>query len=125
MLKIDIIETNGESDKVIMGKLIQFAPRVAEYVLNNSIETIDDENKRYKFELLDIPHNNAVEIDQPFFGPDTMSRYNRNLLTHPVTLRLLRSKWSRLGLAVYLFSFVVYAVFLALVTTLVVIDKRK
>ena len=63
---------------------------------------------------------------EPYFGPDTMNKYNRqDLLKHPLTLKLIKSKWSKLGLLAYLLSVLFYMLFLAFITTMIVIDKQK
>lgn len=127
MLKRNIDDEYGESEKVFMGKLIKHAPFVAEYALNKSIEIRDDSHIKINFELLDIPHvKGPTKIKEPFFAPDTMNRYGRKcLLDHPATKRLLKSKWERLCLGAFILGFILYMVYLGLITALVVIDKER
>ena len=115
-------ERKGEQINVIMKQLIKLVPNVAEYVLDKSIK--GEEGKRiYNFELIDARHEK--ETEEPFFAPIAMKRYNPQLLYHPLTKRLLKSKWNRLSLPWFALGNVSYIIFLALLTSLVLLEKGQ
>ena len=112
-----------------MEKLIAVAPDAAEVVLNNCIEFSGEKKSpdytiRYNFEYLDL--NPGDQRNEVYFGPSTMIQFKReNLLSHPLTVKLVNEKWARLGRWMYLLSLLIYLLFVALLTSLVVIDKNR
>lgn len=114
-----------------MKKLIQFAPDIAEIVLNQcytkkdlGIEGRAEYSDVYNFRYLDIHPDDQPKDNEPYFGPSTMVRYNKDkLLSHPVTVKLINNKWARLGRWVYISSLSTYLLFVSLLTSLVVKEK--
>ena len=111
-------------------KLIAVAPEVAELVLNKCVTTSkhtksDPEYcETYNFEFLDLPPDR--QKGDIYFGPANMVRHQReSLLSHKLTVMLIKDKWARLGRWIYLLSLFVYLLFVALLTSLLVIDKER
>jgi len=109
-------------------KLVKNAPDVAEVVLNHCIEFSHHEKKhedytiKCNFELLD-PHPNE-QMSNLYFAPSVMTKYKRdNLLSHPLTVICINHKWAGLGRWIYLFSLMLYLLFVSLLTALVVLEK--
>ena len=116
-----------------MGKLIMYAPEIAEMVLDKCIEKNEIKGNSRKMEYtttydtqyLDLPYKDRDRND-PYFGPGLMVKYHRNnLLQHPVTVKLINAKWAKMGRMLYLSSLVSYLVFVSLLTAMVVSGKRK
>ena len=114
-----------------MQKLIATAPEVAEVVLNNSL-TYSNHAKSdldyeicYNYDWIDI-HPDKQARGHYYFGPLEMVTYKReNLLSHPVTTSLIHEKWARLGRWFYVLGLSVYILFVALLTSVVVLEKRR
>jgi len=111
-----------------MEKLIEKLPDVAEIVLDQCIShsplppSHEDFSVTFNFIPLD-PDVNA-EFDR-YFGPACMAMHRREkLLNHQVTQALLRWKWMVLGKFVNIFNALVFAVFVVLFTSLVVIKRE-
>lgn len=112
----------------VIDKLIKALPRVAEIVLDKCIEYSSHPKKHpeytvnYIYHVLD-PHPDDVE-HMNYFGPASMVRYKQyNLLSHPLTVSLIRDKWSRIGIWLYVPSLILYMIFVGLLTTLLVLDR--
>ena len=112
-----------------MKKLIEKLPDVAEIVLDNCISysslppSHEDFSVRFNFTPLDPDMNS--EFDN-FFGPACMAKHRREkLLNHNVTQALLRWKWMILGKLVTIINTLVFAVFVALFSCLVVKEREK
>ena len=115
-----------------MEKLIAVAPSVAEVVLDKCIHTTKvelDGNVQatkitYNFEFLDIEP--SKQVNELFFAPANMVRHQQEkLLSHKLTVKLISDKWSRLGHWIYVLSVFSYLVYLALLTSLIVVDKER
>ena len=114
-----------------MKKLIQFAPDIAEVVLNNciaqknlGIEGRTEFSTLYDFRYLDMSPDDQPENGETYFGPHTMVKFRRDkLLSHPVTVKLINHKWARLGRWVYVTSLTTYLLFVSLLTALVIKEK--
>ncbi|XP_066924796.1 transient receptor potential cation channel subfamily A member 1-like [Clytia hemisphaerica] len=113
-----------------MEKLIRLAPDIAEVVLNKCVRKEDmktkgrtEYNTIYDFGYLDkLPDEKNLEA--PYFGPSVMIKYRRsNLLQHPLTVRLINYKWARMGRWLYIGSLTSYILFVALLTSLLVVEK--
>lgn len=110
-------------------KLIGVAPDVATAVFDKCIiksnhPTNDpDYTTTYNFELLDkLPPKG---LGTKYFAPNTMVKYKRpELLSHPLVVKLVRYKWSRLGQVIYLSNLTIYTIFMILLTTLILHEKR-
>jgi len=110
-----------------MQKLIEKLPDVAEIVLDQCISysplppSHEDFSVTFNFIPLD-PDVNA-EFDR-YFGPAFMATYRREkLLNHQVTQALLRWKWMILGKFANIFNTLIFAVFVVLFTSLVVMER--
>ena len=115
----------------VMEKLIELAPEVAEIALNNCIiysgidKKHDDYSIEYNFEFVDIDPDKR-EKGGYFFAPALMVHFQREkLLSHPLVVKLIKQKWSRMGRWIYLCSLMLYLVFVSLLTALVIIEKIK
>lgn len=116
-----------------MKKLIQFAPKIAEIVLDRcitkkhlGIEGRVEYSTVYDFRYLDIHPDDQAHCEEPYFGPDVMVKYHKDkLLSHPLTVELINHKWARLGRWVYIASLTTYLLFVTLLTSLVVVEKDQ
>lgn len=113
-----------------MEKLIAAAPEAAEVVLNNSIHYSKhaikhpDYSITYSFCYVDL--HPEKQINQIYFAPSTMVKHHReSLLSHPLTVALIDDKFARLGRWIYLTNLTAYIVFVALLTSLLVVDKER
>ena len=127
---LEALKHLDENGTPVMDKLIKASPEVAEFVLNKSVVTSSlhvkhrDYSIKYNFEVLDS-HPDEVE-HSTYFGPASMVRYKRyKLLSHPLTVRLINDKWSRLGQWLYLPTLLLYIIFVGLLTSLLIIDKER
>lgn len=114
-----------------MENLIRYAPDIAEIVLTNCIKKVDlkipgrKECKTvYNFKYLYLPPEEQENMEAAYFGPSTMVKYRKsNLLQHPLTVKLINSKWGKLGRWVYIASLTSYVLFVTLLTSLVAVEK--
>ena len=111
-----------------MRKLIEKLPDVAEIVLDQCISYSplppSHEDFSVTFNLIPLDPDVNAEFDR-YFGPACMATFRREkLLNHQVTQALLRWKWMILGKFVNIFNTLVFAVFVALFTTLVVMERE-
>lgn len=109
-----------------MEKLIAHAPEVAKYLLDKCI-TISDHSKLsckvYNFEFLDPPPGNQ---NRYYFGPECMARHQReNLLSHELTVKLVKEKWARLSRWIYIINLLFYLLFVSLLTSLLLTDTER
>lgn len=114
-----------------MRKLIRAAPSVAEEVLNRCItkskQTVDhiDYSITYDFRYIDRDPESDIHDDHGFEAV-TMAKYNReSLLSHFVTKKLMGYKWARLGRVMYYTTLAVYLLFVACVTSVVVVERER
>ena len=118
-----------------MEKLIAVAPSVAAIVLDKCVTTTKEDYEHngltlicdkivYDFEFLDIEPDE--QVNQLFFAPSNMVKHQREaLLSHRLTVKLINDKWARLGRWIYVLSLFFYILFLALLTSLLIIDKDR
>ncbi|XP_065649514.1 transient receptor potential cation channel subfamily A member 1-like isoform X1 [Hydra vulgaris] len=121
------IDNEGKSP---MEKLIVFAPDIAAIVLDKCIKPSDhdksskDYNIIYDFKYLDFPPEQHLR--KQYFGPSSMIAFNReNLLSHQLTIQLIKDKWSRLGRWIHLISLFIYIIFVSMLTRLLIVDKSS
>ena len=114
-----------------MRKLIAVAPGVAEVVLDRSIYESKhtrghkDYNITYDFRYIDGDPDNPLTDDKSF-EPVTMAQYNREkLMSHPLTKKLMAYKWAHLGRGVYYTTLSLYLLFVACVTSVVVVQREE
>ena len=114
-----------------MRKLIRSAPMVAEEVLDRCITKSkhptnhDEYNITYDFRYIDQDPSDD-KADSCSFEAATMAKYNReNLLGHPATKKLMAYKWARLGRVVYYSTLFLYLIFVACVTSVVVVQRER
>ena len=114
-----------------MRKLIKAAPKVAEVVLDKCIVKSKhpsnhlDYSITYDFRYIDQDPDSSFQESQSFEAL-SMAKYNReNLLSHPVTKKLMAYKWARLGRFIYYTTLVLYFVFVLCVTSVVVIERER
>ena len=112
-----------------MQKLIENLPDVAEIVLDQCISYSplppSHEDFSVTFNLIPLDPDVNAEFDR-YFGPACMATYRREkLLNHQVTQALLRWKWMILGKFVNIFNVLVFAVFVVLFTSLVVMERER
>ena len=69
------------------------------------------------------PHGVAVMRNHPLML--MVKHKNKHLLRHPLCLSLLRHKWKNFGRYVFYTQFLLYILFLAAVTTYVMLDKES
>eukprot|EP00112_Aurelia_sp_Birch-Aquarium-sp1_P021380 Seg575.4 transcript_id=Seg575.4/GoldUCD/mRNA.D3Y31 product="Transient receptor potential cation channel subfamily A member 1" protein_id=Seg575.4/GoldUCD/D3Y31 len=106
------------------------APDVAQLVMDKcimeSIHTPDHEDFSitYDFRYIDTdPAQRRKGLT--CLEPVTMAAYNRErLLSHPLTKRLISLKWARLGRTIYYTTLALYLLFVACVTSVVVIERE-
>ncbi|XP_065650592.1 uncharacterized protein LOC136078729 [Hydra vulgaris] len=124
---LNSIDNEGKNP---MEKLISLEPDIAAVVLENCVKYSKlDENLKeycvsYDFKYLDfLPEHH---LQNQYFGPSTMIEFNReNLLSHPLTVQLINSKWSRLGRWIYLISLFLYILLIFMLTSLLIIEKES
>nr|XP_047127740.1 uncharacterized protein LOC101236217 [Hydra vulgaris] len=111
-----------------MEKLISFAPEIAAIVLDKCIKRsqFDKSSKEYSisynFKYLDFPPDHHLR--KQYFGPSSMIAFNcENLLSHSLTVQLLKDKWLRLGWWIHLISLFIYILFVCLLTSVLLVDK--
>ena len=112
-----------------MRKLIENLPDVAEIVLDRCISYSplppSHEDFSVTFNLIPLDPDVNAEFDR-YFGPACMATYRREkLLNHQVTQALLRWKWMILGKFVNIFNTLVFAVFVVLFTSLMVMERER
>ena len=111
-----------------MEKLIADAPEVAKYVLDKCITIYHSRlscnyHKVYNFEFLDPPPDKQ---NRYFFGPECMARHQReNLLSHELTVMLVKEKWERLSRWIYVINLLFYLLFVSLLTSLLLTDTER
>ena len=107
-----------------MEKLIQVLPDVAEIVLDNCLiqSVLPTSHPDYTITIDVFPLDPYLNNDKrKFFAPACMATYRREkLLNHCVTQALLRWKWAVLGKFLNYFNFVVFLLFVALFTVVIV-----
>ena len=111
-----------------MRKLIIVAPDVAQIVMDKCIEESihprdhEDFSITYDFRYIDTdPSQRRKGVT--CLEPVTMAEYHREkLLSHPLTKRLISLKWARLGRTIYYTTLALYLLFVACVTSTVVIE---
>lgn len=125
---MDNVNEDGSSP---MKKLIQVAPDVAEFVMDRCIEESrharnhKDFSVTFDFRYIDLDPKKKIG-SQTCLEAVTMANYNREkLLSHDLTRRLISHKWGRLGRPVYYFTLLTYLLFVACVTSVVVIERDK
>ena len=115
-----------------MRKLIKAAPKVAEVVLDKCITKSKhptnhvDYSITYDFRYIDEDPERSTDQDGQSFEAITMAKYNReNLLSHPVTKKLMAYKWARLGRFIYYSTLAFYLIFVVCVTSVVVVERER
>ena len=112
--------------------LIEHFPEAASLVMDHCIKRSShiksdpSYTEYYDFHLLDPgPDDESGLNGNPFFGPTTMVKYNREgLLLHPLTQKLLDAKWASFGRYIYYFNLLTYLVFLVTYTVFVVTERN-
>ena len=112
-----------------MQRLIEKLPDVAEIALDRcvSYSPLPPSHEDFSVTFNFIPLDPDVDADcVKYFGPATMAIYRREkLLNHKVTQALLRWKWMMLGKFVSIFSAAIFALFVILYTSLMVMEREK
>ena len=113
-----------------MEQLIKFVPEAAEVVLDHCIQYSQHGKKHpdytieCDFELLDLPPDE--QMTEPYLATATMVKYQRDkLLSHPLVLAFLNHKWGLFGNLYYILILLMQIFFVAVITTLVVMEKNK
>lgn len=116
-----------------MKRLIEVLPSVAEIALNQCLEvscsptTHPEHYIKFDLCLLDPgPDDEASRRGDPFDGPSTMVKYNReDLLNHAVTQALLRYKWFAFGKVLFYVNFAVYVLFTILFSYFIIQERGR
>ena len=108
-----LIEHFPDAAKVVMDKCVTHSYREGDFTVT------------YDFILIDPGPDDSACIDgNRFFGPVSMVRHERkNLLTHPLVMKILELKWNSLGRFVFYVSFVTYIAFLLLFTVFIIKER--
>ncbi|XP_048575718.1 transient receptor potential cation channel subfamily A member 1 [Nematostella vectensis] len=104
--------------------LIEKFPDVAKIVMDKCItrsEHQDSDEKlqiTYNYKYLDpAPEKDTVLIGKKFFAPKAMlQNERRDLLFHPLTLELIRYKWSLFGLRFFYLGAILHLVYITVLT---------
>ncbi|XP_031557765.1 uncharacterized protein LOC116294318 [Actinia tenebrosa] len=130
---MEMLRIQGPDGHRPMKRLIEFLPSVAEIALNQCLEVSDfpsthpQHSIKFDLVLLDPGPDDELSLrGEPFDGPATMVRYNREeLLNHPVTQALLRYKWFAFGKVLYYLNFAVYLLFTILFSYFIIEERGR
>ena len=113
-----------------MEQLIKFVPEAAVVVLDHCIQyshhgkNHPDYAIECNFELLDLHPDE--QMAEPYLATATMVKYQRDkLLSHPLMLAFLNFKWGYSVKLYHAFFLLMKIFFVAIITTLVVMEKSK
>ena len=111
-----------------MGKLIQRFPEAAKSVMDRCIQKSSAQRSiTYDFSLLDPgPDDQSGPNEEPFFGLMVVVKHKQmDLLVHGLSRKLLKIKWRTYGWFVFWTNFVLYSLFLALMTYFMLTQREN
>ena len=111
-----------------MERLIQRFPEAAEVVLDRCVQRSTSKRRvTYDFHLLDPgPDDESGREGGRFFGLETIFDCNQqNLLMHPLSRKLLKIKWRKFGLIIYLANLILYLAFVCTVSIFALTERKE
>ena len=122
----EILLKEGSDITNPMERLIQQFPEAAEVVLDRCVQrSTSKRTVTYDFRMLDPgPDDSSGRDTRRFFGLETMFDCNqKSLLLHPLSRKLLKLKWRKFGLTVYLVNLILYLKFVCTLSIFVMTER--